>query len=108
MRNLYAEIRRVRWMLAIAVLVLVARTYQWLPDTSALAMMLHKAALAASGLILAHIGYQQAFPYLDQHTLLREGQRADGELRVSLLFLGTCLLRGAIYAAFILAFSLGL
>jgi len=110
MRHFFNEVLRVRWMLIGAVAVLVARTYQVIPDTSALALILHKPALAAIGFIAAHIGYQQAFPYIDQGELLNNAIRADDDTRTryALLFAGTCILRGLIYTAFILGVTLGL
>lgn len=111
MWHFFNEVKRVRWMLIGAVAVLVARTYQLLPDTSALALILHKPALAAIGFLAAHIGYQQAFPYIDQGELLNNVIHAadnDSRTRYALLFAGTCILRGLIYAAFILGVTLGL
>jgi hypothetical protein len=97
MGRFWREILRVRWMLIVAVGVLVARTYGWLQDTSAAAVVLYKPSLAAIGFIAAHVGYQQAFPYIDQRELLvraRDEQSTNDRLTYAVLFTGVCLLRG--------------
>ena len=110
-RHFWAELQRVRWMLVFAVGVIVVRAYQILPETSATLLVLYKPSLAAIGFIAAHVGYQQAFPYIDQRELLRNAT-ADGaseeRTRYAMLFAGTCVLRGLVYAAFVLGVTLGL
>jgi hypothetical protein len=95
-------------MLLIAVGVIAARTTGTIPDTSALALVLHKPALAAIGAVVAHVFVQQAFPYIDGGTLLARALAPGGDRRDALLFAGVCVLRGLIYAAFILGVTLGL
>jgi hypothetical protein len=109
-RAFYLELLRVKWMALAGVLIVVLRATGALQDNAAL-LLLYKPALAAIGFITAHIAYQQAFPYIDQEALLRSASRAvDGEERQrnALLFVGTSVLRGFIYAAFILGVTLGL
>ncbi len=108
MRHFWEEVIRVRWMLLVALLMLAVRTRGIVPDTSVVVLLLHKPALAAIGFIAAHIGYQQAFPYLDQRMLLQKALQGDEQAIGAQLFMGTCLLRGLIYGAFILGVSLGL
>ncbi len=111
-RHFGHEVLRVRWMLVVAVAVLVARAYHIIPDESALALIFHKPALAAIGFVVAHVAYQQAFPYVDQGSLLRAAVNPQftAEMRqlYAWLYAGTCLLRGVIYAAFVLAVAMGL
>ena len=109
--HFFQECWRVRWMLVVPVFVLVARSVQFIPDTWPLALILHKPALAAIGFVVAHIGYQQAFPFIDQADLLRNAIHADDKdcrTNFAWLFVGSCVLRGLIYAAFILGVTLGL
>jgi len=115
MRHLWHEILRIRWMLMIALIMIALRSQQWLPDMSLWALVVHKPALAALGFIAAHIAYQQAFPYLDQRqiyeqaSIIRYGQATDPAAhRAAYLFVGLCVMRGLIYASFVLGVSLGL
>ena len=113
------EIWRVRWMLVIAVGVILLRGFGILQETSPTLLVLYKLSLAAIGFIAAHIGYQQAFPYIDQAELLRRatgfpeapstlGDTSEDRRRYAILFAGTSVLRGLIYAAFVLGVTLGL
>jgi len=105
-----AECYRVRWMLLLPLAVLLARAYQIVPAASPLMLILYKPALAAVGFLAAHIGYQQAFPYLCQRELLEHARFGDPreQFHATLLFVGTAVMRGLIYAAFILGVTLGL
>lgn len=110
-RNFWNELWRVRWMCVMAVGVIMIRAWHLLPDTSATLLILYKPSLAAVGFIAAHVGYQQAFPYINQQEQLLGAFQADAaETRQQfvLLFIGTSILRGMIYAAFILGVTLGL
>jgi hypothetical protein len=111
MTNLWREILRVRWMLVIAVGVVVIRAFNLLPETSATLLVLYKPSLAAIGFLAAHVGYQQAFPYIDQKDLFVKAMSApesQERLAMAWLFVGTSVLRGAIYGAFVLGVTLGL
>lgn len=106
----FAEVWRVKWMLVLAVAIIVIRANELVPDTSATLLIFYKPALAAIGFIAAHIAYQQAFPYLDQSELIRQATSSNSESRgnYAILFLGASVLRGLIYAAFVLGVTLGL
>jgi hypothetical protein len=105
-----AEVWRVKWMIAFAVTIIYLRASGSFESSPAL-LLFYKPALAAIGFITAHVGYQQAFPYIDQQALLHKSFGAadhhDRE-RAALLFVGASILRGLIYAAFILGVTLGL
>jgi hypothetical protein len=111
LRSFMSEVWRVRWMIVIAVAVVWVRAKGILPETSATLLVLYKPSLAAIGFIAAHIGYQQAFPYIDQEKQLfgaLRSETAEDRERYALLFIGTSILRGMIYAAFVLGVTLGL
>ncbi|HSE65747.1 MAG TPA: hypothetical protein VLB12_02095 [Gemmatimonadales bacterium] len=78
LRHFYREIWRVRWALLISIGVLVARGEGWLPPEHPLSVIFTKASNATIGFILAHVLRQQAFPYVDLKTLLRERDPAFG------------------------------
>lgn len=106
----YREFVRVKWMALAAVGITVLRASGWLENNAAL-LLLYKPALAAIGFITAHIAYQQAFPYIDQGALMRaamEGTNPEDRRKNALLSAGASVLRGLIYAAFILGVTLGL
>ena len=117
MKHFVNEVRRMRWPLLLSVGVLVLRSFQWLPWDSHITVAMHKLALACLGTVCAHIVVQQAFPYIDAGDLLRRalhlvpheqiGQPDRSDV-AAFLFSGVCLLRGAIYAAFILGVTLGM
>lgn len=109
-RHFFAEMWRVKWMLVLAIAIIVIRANELVPETSATLLIFYKPALAAIGFIAAHIAYQQAFPYLDQSELIRHATTGEGQYRreYALLFLGASMLRGFIYAAFVLGVTLGL
>jgi hypothetical protein len=105
-----AEVWRVKWMIAFAITITYLRASGSFESSPAL-LLFYKPALAAIGFITAHVGYQQAFPYIDQNALLQRSVGAaepDERDRVALLFVGASILRGLIYAAFILGVTLGL
>ena len=110
-RHFFHECLRTRWMLVLPLVVVCARGVGWLPDASPLTVLLYKPSLAAVGFLVAHIGYQQAFPYLSQQALLERALMAgDITLRyhAALLFVGTAILRGLIYVGVVLGVTLGL
>jgi hypothetical protein len=106
----FVEVWRIKWMVMLAVAIIVIRANELVPETSATLLIFYKPALAAIGFIAAHIAYQQAFPYLDQSELIKQATAPKGEFRgeYALLFLGASVLRGFIYAAFVLGVTLGL
>ena len=105
------ELLRVKWMAAAAILIAVLRASGAFQDNAAL-LLLYKPALAAIGFITGHIAYQQAFPYIDQASLLKaaseSGHEHGPQRQAAILFAGVSVLRGLIYAAFILGVTLGL
>jgi hypothetical protein len=104
------ELWRVKWMIAFTIAITYLRASGRLENSPAL-LLLYKPSLAAIGFITAHIGYQQAFPYIDQKELLENAIGAaepEDRSRAAMLFAGASVLRGLIYAAFILGVTLGL
>ncbi|MDP3912085.1 MAG: hypothetical protein Q8Q14_17010 [Gemmatimonadales bacterium] len=115
-RKFLSEVWRVRWMLAFALAIVAVRAYGLLPEESVTLRTLYRPAIGAMGFVVAHVGYQQSFPYLDMRDLLRRALGSGGgqnELladrsTAAVLFLGSCILRGAIYAAFVLGAMLAI
>jgi len=95
-----SEIWRLRWMIAIPVLVILSRSYGYLSDSAPLTLVLYKPALACIGAIAGHIFRTQCFYYVDFADTIRR--------REGLEIVGFSILFGAIYAAFILGVTLGL
>lgn len=93
------EMRRMFPALLISVLIIAARRYGWLPGTDPFMVMLHRVALGTLGFIAAHIVRQPAFPYLDLEMALRSPNPGEA--------IGSALLVGLIYLAFILGTTLG-
>ena len=113
MEHFLEEVKRMRWMLVLVVVVLFTRVLQLFPESWNIALLLHKPCLASIGFIVAHIGYSQAFPYIEQYQLYRNTFHSDGndgniQMSHAITFVGVCVLRGLVYAAFIIGVTLGL
>lgn len=89
-------------MIAIPVLVIFARSYGYLSDSSALTLVLYKPALACIGAMTGHIFWSQCFYYIDFAELVKKRGGASLEL------VAFSILRAGIYASFILGVTLGL
>lgn len=93
-RHFGRELWRMRWPLAVCLLVAFGREWGYLPRTSPVTVWLSGLAKMFLGVIAAHVFRQQAFPYLDLGAMREERDPAFGAA-----FIGVCLL----YAAAILA-----
>lgn len=100
--GLYATCRELRRMfpaLLMSICIIAARRYGWLPGTDPFMVMLHRIALCTLGFIAAHIVRQPAFPYLDLEQTLKSKNAGEA--------VGSAVLVGMIYLAFILGCALG-
>jgi hypothetical protein len=109
-RRLWAGFWRVRWMIGILFGVLLLRQLGLVSDASPVVVILHKLALGGLGFAAAFLALEHAFPYLHQRALLELALSGDGDaaFRAAILFLGVAILRGLVYAAFVLGVTLGL
>jgi hypothetical protein len=100
LRHFIREIWRMRWMIVLPALVITLRARGILSDSSALTLICYKPALACIGFVVGHIAWSQAFDYIEMRELVEEGR--------SQMVTAVAVLRGLIYAAFILDVTLGL
>lgn len=106
------EIWRVRWMLIFGVSIVTIRAYNLLPEESTTLKTLYRPAIGTLGFIAAHIGFQQAFPYINTRDLLFRSLAVaefgdppisyEERMMASISLVGVCILRATIYGAFIL------
>lgn len=87
--------RRLLPALVISLVVLYVRRYEWLAPTDPILLVAHRASLATIGFCVAHIVRVSAFPYLDLSVEVEEGR------------IGTPIMIGLIYMAFVLGCTLG-
>ena len=102
LKHFLHELKRMRWMIAIPIVVIFARSYGFLSDTSPLTLVLYKPALACIGAMAGHIFWSQCFYYIDFAELVKHRNGVGLEL------VAFSILRAGIYAAFILGVTLGL
>lgn len=109
--HFFQEIWRVRWMLVMAGTIILVRAYGLMPEDSPVLKMLYRPALGAMGFVLAHVAYQQAFPYLNMRDLLYRALAIEefkalephmiARVAAAAMFVGSCIIRGLIYGAFV-------
>lgn len=114
--HFFQEVWRVRWMLVASFAIVLLRVYGvelgFISEDSPFLKTMYRPAIGAIGFIFAHIAYQQAFPFINMRDLLFrslaidefEDLRGDSPARATAAaaFIGTAILRGAIYAAFVI------
>lgn len=109
--HFFQEMWRVRWMLVAAVGIVAVRAYGLLPEESVTLKTMYRPAIGAMGFIFGHIAYQQAFPWINMRELLYralaidEFEHLQGDIPARAVaigaYIGSAILRGAIYAAFV-------
>ena len=101
------EIWRVRWMIALVVVVVALRSFGVLYPTWPGTVVANKPVGACLGGIIGLIYIQQAFPYEDHAAMLTaamDSNRTLDERRLyAWLYAGLAVKRGVIIAAFVIA-----
>ena len=107
MSHFLRECWRVRWMIALVVVVVALRSLGILYPTWPGTVVANKPVGACLGGIIGLIYVQQAFPYEDHAAILRQAMdetRGLEERRLSAwLYAGLAVKRGIIIAAFVIA-----
>ena len=94
------ELWRMRWMILLPALFLLARDYGYLHDASTHTLVIYKLSLACIAACAAQIFRTQCFYYVDLKEMV--------DNRESLMVVAFSILFAGIYAAFILGVTLGL